>query len=228
MLGSLNQPTVEGVAQEGTSMRLLTWSEGDGPITPFFTSEAALQRAVVARPGTGPHFLRLRGRDFFEMVRGQRLVLNPHGPSGKVYLPAEVEALLAGKEPGLTTDVLQAQLTVRVGAAAHVPPDLPLILSRFLTQRPVVEAAHLGWIAHPDGHQGYLMVVVSADREAAMSGFGSVQVTELTGGQTLDVMVVPHGSKDHLLASVPAFYTRETQLDVPPPKRRRMFGGGKS
>jgi hypothetical protein len=228
VLGSLDQPTVEGVAQEGTSMRLLTWSDGDGPITPFFTSEAALQRALAARPGSDPHFLRLRGRDLFGMVKGRRLVLNPQGPSGKVYLPDEVEALVAGREPGLTTEVLQAERTVLVGAAAHIPPDLPLVLARFVTQRPVVEAAHLGWIAHPDGHQGYLMVVVAADREAAIAGFGSVQVTELTGGHTLDVIVVPPGSKDHMLASVPAFYTRQFQPDVPPPKRRRLFGGSTS
>jgi hypothetical protein len=217
VLGSLDRFTVQGLAQESTSMRLLTWSDGDGPITPFFTSEDALQRAIAARPGSDPHFLVLRARDLFGMVKDQRLVLNPHGPSGKVYLPSEVEDLLAGREPGLTTEVLQAARTVLVGAAAHIPPDLPLVLARFLTQRSVVEAAHLGWIAHPDGRQGYLMVVVAADRDAAMAGFGSVQVNELTSGHTLDVIVVPPGSKDHLLASVPAFYTRQFSPEVPAP-----------
>jgi hypothetical protein len=191
-------------------MRLVTWSDGDGPITPFFTSEAALQKALAARPGSDPQFLRLRCRDLFGIVKGQRLVLNPDGPSGKVYLPGEVEALLAGEEPGLTREVLQAERRVLVGAAAHVPPDLPLVLARFLAQRPVVEAAHLGWIAHPDGHQGYVMVLVAADREAAMAGFGSIQVSELTDGHTLEVFVVPPGSKDHMFASVPVFYSRQS------------------
>jgi hypothetical protein len=228
VLGSLDQPTVDGAAQPGTTMHVLSWSDTDGAITPFFTSEAALQRTLAARPDSDPHFLRLTGRDLFQMVKDQRLVLNPDGPSGKMYLPGEVETLLVGGEPGLTTEVLEAQRKVLVGAAAHVTPDLPLVLARFLTQRPVVEAAHLGWIAHPDGHQGYLMVVVAANREAAMAGFGAVQISELTDGHSLDVIVVPPGSKDHLLVSVPAFYTRQTQPDLPPPQRRGFFGRGRS
>ena len=48
----------------------------------------------------------------------------------------------------------------------------------------------------PLGHQGYLMVVVASDREAAMVGFGSMQLSELTQGETLDVLVVlPNAEK---------------------------------
>jgi hypothetical protein len=91
------------------------------------------------------------------------------------------------------------------------------VLSRFLAQKPEVHAAHLGWIAHPDGHQGYLMVVVADDREAAMAGFGSVQIGDVTGGPSLDVIVVPPEDVNHLLSNVPAFYKRES-------KRWGLFG----
>jgi hypothetical protein len=224
VLGSLDQATVGGVAQEGTNMRLVTWADQDGPITPFFTSEAALQQTISTRPGTDPHFLRLRGRDLFQMVRGQRLVLNPDGPSGKVYLPSEVEDLLEGREHGVTTHVVQKERRVLVGAAAHMPPDLPMALARFFTQRPVVEAAHLGWIAHPDeGHEGYLLVVVSPEREMAMAGFGSLQISELTGGETVDVLVIGPGERN-MLADVEPFYVRQPQADLPTaPKRRGFF-----
>jgi SseB protein N-terminal domain/SseB protein C-terminal domain len=223
VLGSLSRPAVEGEAQPGTSMDVLTWSDQDGPITPFFTSEAALQRTLAARPGTDPRFVRLKSRDLFQMMKGQRLVLNPNGPSGKIYLPGEVEALLTGNEPGLTPEVLQAGREVFVGEAAHVPPELPEVLARFFTRRPDVEAAHLGWIAHPDGQRGYLLVVVTKNREAAMDGFETVQIGDIIGDETLDVMFSAPGAEEHLLTSVPPFYTRVPQADAPSPKRRGLF-----
>lgn len=223
VLGSLDRPTVEGEAQSGTSMDVLTWSDQDGPITPFFTSEAALQRTLAARPGTDPRFLRLKSRDLFQMMKGQRLVLNPDGPSGKIYLPGEVEALLTGNEPGLNREVLQAGRKVFVGEAAHVPPELPEVLARFFTRRPDVEAAHLGWIAHPDGQRGYLLVVVTKNREAAMEGFGTVQIGDIIGDETLDVMYSAPSAEEHLLTLVPPFYTRVPQADAPSPKRRGFF-----
>jgi hypothetical protein len=226
VLGTLDRPTVGGAAQPGTAMKLVTWTDHGGPTTPFFTSEATLQPALASRPESDPRFLRMKSRDLFAMTKGQRLVLNPYGANGKVYEPDEVAALLAGNEPGLTTQVLQAERQVRVGAAAHVPPQLPEVLARYLVQRPIVHAAHLGWIAHPDGHEGYLMVVVADDRDAAMLGFGTLQIGEVTGGPALDVIVVPPGGQDqHMLSAVPAFYVRQAQPDLPEANRRRRFGG---
>jgi hypothetical protein len=217
VLGYLDRPTVGNKAVEGTTMSLVTWGDAAGPITPFFTSEQMVQATVAARPGTDSRFVRMGARDLFQMVSGQRLVLNPDGPNSKIFMQDEVKALAAGREPGVVTEVLQAQRQVLVGAAAHVPPELINVLSRFLAKRTAVYAAHLGWIAHPDGQQGYLMVVVADDREAAMAGFGSVQIGEITGGPTLDVVVVPPKEVDHMLSSVPAFYKRES-------KRWGLFG----
>ena len=225
VLGCLDRPTVGGAAQTGSAMKLLTWSDEHGSITPFFTSEAMLQRTVAARPGTDARFLRMKSRDLFEMLRGQRLLLNPDGVNGKIYTASEVEALLAGKEPGLTTEVVQRQRQVAVGTAARIPPELPDVLRRFFAERPVVQAAHLGWIAHPDGHEGYLLLVVTDDRETAMAGFGSLRISEVAGGHTVDVLVVPPGSRDGMLAKVPLFYTRQPQDDGPKPKRRGWFRG---
>jgi hypothetical protein len=134
VLGSIDRPTVAGVAQPGTSMSLVTLSDNEGRFTPFFTSEAMLEATLAARPGTDGRFLRLDSRALFQMTKGSRLVLNPDGPHGKVYMPPEVEAMLARREPG-------AKQTVLVGAAARMPPELPKVLSRFLVQRPVVRRA---------------------------------------------------------------------------------------
>jgi hypothetical protein len=107
----------------------------------------------------------------------------------------------------MATHVVQSEQQVLVGAAALVPPELPAVLSRFFSQRPVVEAAYLGWIVHPDGHAGYLLVVVAADHDEAMAGFGSLSIGEVTDGATVDVIVSPPGDEHMLAGIVPPFYT---------------------
>ncbi len=67
------------------------------------------------------------------------------------------------------------------------------------------------------------MVVVASDREAAMAGFGSVQISEVTNGETLDVMVEPPGKENHPLSHVGAFYVRSSPGDAPQASRRRLF-----
>ena len=224
VLGTLEPPPTDGVAQPGSSMQLVNVSDDEGALVPFFTSHEMLQVALAARPGTDPRFLRVPCRALFEMTKGSRLVLNPDAPYGKIFLPAEIDALVAGREPGMTTDVVTEARQVTVGAAAHIPDDLPPALSRFFVQRPSVQAAHLGWVAHPDGQTGYLMIVVAPDREEALHGLGTLAISELTEGQTLDVMVVTPHETDHLLAMVPAFYVRRAQADLPPDRKRRWFG----
>jgi hypothetical protein len=206
VLGWMDRPLVDGMAQAGSSMQVSTWQDADGPVTPFFTSEATLQQSLEATGGTDPRFLRLRTRDFFEMLRGQRLVLDPHG-YGKVFLPAEVEALLEGRDADGATEVVAADEQVLVGAPAQVPPDLLRVLGSFFAARPAAERAFLGWIVRGDGHAGYLLVVVASDRDAAMAGFGAIQIGELTDGTTIDVMVPPPGAP-HLLSSLEPFYVR--------------------
>jgi hypothetical protein len=243
VLGDLDPPPVDGamdgVAQVGSSVQLvgmtgeqlagLTGEQfagvvGDqGRITPFFSSESMVRATVAAWPGTNPNLLRLGCRALFELTTGSRLVLNPHGPYAKIFVPAEIDALLRGDEPYMTTELIQTERQLVVGAAARVPPALLGVLSRFLAQRPVVQAARFGWVKHPDGHQGYFMVVVASDREAAMAGFGSVQISELTHGDTLDVIVVPPNEENRMLSNVAPFYVRSSPSDAPQASRRRLF-----
>jgi hypothetical protein len=193
---------------DGTTMHIVAIVDADGELTPFFTSEEAVQAFLTANPDTAPQYVRLGCRALFEMTKGARLVLNPSSPYGKLFLPEEIAALVAGEEPGLTTDVLHEDRQVLIGAPAHVPPDLPAVLSRFFTQRPIVEAAYLGWMARPEGDPGYLLVVVAPDRDQAMNGFGSVAIGEVTDGKMIDVMVVPPGGDNPLAGTVPPFYSR--------------------
>jgi hypothetical protein len=207
VLGTVDGEVVDGVAQAGASMRIVGATDSEGELTPFFTSEEALQAYLAANPGTDPELVRLGCRALLQMTQGARLVLNPASPYGKLFVPEEVAALLAGEEPGVRTVVLQEDRQVLIGAPANIPPDLPAVLSRFFAQRPV-EAAHLGWIVHGDGQAGYLLVVVAPDAQQAMEGFGSVASGDVTGGASVVVMVVARGADNPLAGTVPPFYTR--------------------
>jgi hypothetical protein len=221
ILGGRDLPTGHWRAQAETDIALVSWEDDAGPITPFFTSEAMLRRTLDARPGTDHHFVRLPCRTLFEGLRGQRLVLNPHGATGKVFAADEVEALLDGREPGLTLEVMGPELEVMARPAADVPPELTEVLARYLATRPGVRAAQLGWMKRPDGREGFLVVVVADDERAVLDGFGSLGVGELTGGHRYDVIVVQPGGAGPL-PGVPPFYTgAPPQQD--PPKRRWPF-----
>jgi hypothetical protein len=82
-------------------------------------------------------------------------------------------------------------------------------MAEFFAKRPAVHRAHLGWIHYPaTGESGYLVVVVANDREAAMDGFGMLQISELSEGKNVDAIVVPPEQPTHYLSDVPPFYER--------------------
>jgi hypothetical protein len=209
VLGTYDGELVDGVVPSGGSLQLVMIDEHEDYVTPFFTSQDSLRRFVAAHPENDGPFVRIACRDLFERSRGMRLVLDPESPFGKFFVGDEVDALLSGEEPGLTREVLQSDQQVMVGAAAHVPPELTAVLTRFFAARPMVEAAHLGWIAHTDGRSGYLLVVVASETEQAMNGFGSVNIGDVTEGKTLEVIVLPPESNDSLLSTAPRFYARD-------------------
>jgi SseB protein N-terminal domain/SseB protein C-terminal domain len=194
-----------------------------GPLIPFFTSEAMLRKTMDTRPGVDPGYLHLPCRLLWESAADVRYILNPNGPTAKIFEPAEIAALLAGDEPGRERIVTTDKQDVMVGGAAHIPEQLPVVLAQFFATRPVVAAARLGWIAHPNGATGYLLTVATADRETALEGFGSLGIGDFTDGNTIDVIVEPDTEPPRLLGSIAPFYQRQGDDR---PKRRRLFGRG--
>lgn len=205
LLGKFDAPLVEGVLQAGSQVFLTNLSDADGEIVPMFSSQAMLEKTLEALPGVESGWVVLPVRTVFDMTRGARLVLNPHAASGKVFTSNEVDALLEGREIGVTVETVDEDRQVLVGTPARIPPRLIDVLKRFFAERPV-EAAHLGWMVQPDGEAGYFLVVVSDDADAALDGLGSIGLTDLAEGQPFDAMVVPRGSEDHPLTAVEPFF----------------------
>lgn len=205
LLGTFDAPVVDGVLQAGSQVFLTNLTDGDGEIVPMFSSEEMLNATLDALPGMTRDWVVLPVRTVFDMTCGARLVLNPHGPHGKVFTAAEVEALLEGRELGVSVETLEENRQVLVGTPAHIPDRLVDVLGRFLAERPV-DAAHLGWMVQPDGAAGYFLVVVSDAGEAALAGLGQVGLTDLAEGNPFDAMVVPRGTRDHPLVGVEPFF----------------------
>jgi hypothetical protein len=211
VLGFGDRPLDRGKTPPGTHLSLATWANDQGPVHPFFTSEVAMQRALARRPGIDRRFIRLRAQDLFEMVRGKQLILDPDSDYGKLFTAQEVDELLAGRDPGREEVVIPTDTKILVGAAAHIPPELPRVMAEFFAKRPAVKQAHLGWIHYPEtGASGYLLVVVSDDREAAMLGFGMLQISDVAEGKNVDALVVPLSQPKHYLSNVPPFYVRKS------------------
>ncbi len=222
VLGSVDGQVEGETVSAGSKLVLAHLAGTDGPVIPFFTSEEMLTATLAAVPGLDPRFLRMTCRDLWSATPGARYVLNPHGQYGKAYEPPEIDALLAGREPGVQTHTVTEEQRVLVGRPAHVPDQLPMVLAKFFSARPAVAAARLGWIAHPDGSAGYLVTVAAADRESAMAGFGSIGIGEFTAGNTIDVVVEPDAEPPRLLASIEPFYERASG-GAHDSQRRRLF-----
>ena len=109
---------------------------------------------------------------------------------------------------------------VIIGEPENIEPGLEATLARFFVQRPAAESVRLGWLVHPDSSAGYVLIVVSADADGAVDGLGAVETPGVTGGESLDVIVMPPGSTDQVLTDIPPFYVRPprpTSLRPTPP-----------
>ncbi|MCW2621451.1 MAG: hypothetical protein JWL64_1053 [Frankiales bacterium] len=190
---------------EGERLGLATWVDDRGAVIPFFSSTDAVSRSLDADERIDPATVEVGARELFTMVRGSRLLLDPHGPVPRMFEAAEVEALLAGIDTraGYAVDYEGQELVIE---ALSPEPELEAALVGYIAGRTGVSAAHLAWARRGQEPPGYLLFLIAADPEEALRGFGEVPLGGLLRGATLDVTVIPPGVEDHLLTAVPPFY----------------------
>lgn len=199
---------VSGV-QDDSRLRLPLMTGSDGVrVQPFYTSEARLQETLGVIPEFEPRYVVISCRHFFDITRGQHLVLNPHSAVGKEFAPDEVEQLLSGTAL-LTTRVVESDTTVLVGVPDAVPPGLVEAVVAVCAASPAVAAAHLGWKVVPDTKEmGYLLVFTGAgDLRDALAAPLSTAMALYAAAGPIDVMYAAPG-EPHLLADVPPIFRR--------------------
>ena len=207
VLGTLEGVVTDGVLSAGGTIRLPTAVHNAEVVIPFFSSPTTMQRLLAARPDTARQYIQMRCRTLFGLTRGSNLFINLESAASKLFVPHEIASLERGEEPGIHRPVLDTDVPVLLAAPSHIPPHLLDVLGRFFAQRPTVEAVHLGWIVRGGEAGAYLLAIVAADAEQATIGFGSLQIGDFTGGETLDLIVYSPG-RPHLLSNIAPFYVR--------------------
>lgn len=193
---------------EGEQLAIGSWSDEDGDVIPFFTSDEMVRASAQQMPGLEPAVFSLPCRDLWQFSAGSRLVLNPHGPVARIYQPPEIAGLLAGLGPGDGLPVDYDDLGLEVSVPSPEPVALHQALRELLTPRENVHGAHLGWVRRSDGTEGYLLFVLTDDVQSAFAGVEDLDLASLLGGHDLDVTAIPPGTDDHLLAEVPPLLAR--------------------
>jgi hypothetical protein len=199
-------------AKEGESISLQHWSKPDGSVVlPFFTSLAALQRAVDHEVT----YYQLPARALLEMTQGATLVLDPRSDYGKEFAPGEIVALLSG---GLTraaqSRVIEEATQVLLAQPAERPDALIDGVRSFLARRPAARRAWLALMHIPtQDPEPHLVIGVEADgdADALIAEIGNV-AADLSHAGPVDLVQVRAGEEGlsrYFLEQVEPFFSRD-------------------
>lgn len=209
-------PEGEVVLEAGSPLSLQVWEKQDGArVLPFFSSPAALQRAVE---GEQP-FMALPVRVLFEMTEGAELFLNPKNEYGKEFTPQEVSQLLQdGGTAKPLERVLEAGTEFLVGQPEHYPAAMVDALTTLFSQRKPVRRAFLALIHDKTSDERpNLLVGLEVDGateqeiEALIQEAGTVASEALAEDEPVDFCLVnekERGISHYLIQHTQAFYQR--------------------
>lgn len=196
----------------GETVRIQNWTRDDGsPVIPFFTSLAALRKAIEAESS----YMELPARSLFEMTKGATLVLNPKAAYGKEFLPGEIAALLSNGVNRVAEQRVTTKPThVLLGQPAEYPEEMVAALKSLFAKRNNVKAAYLAQMHDPShDDEPHLVVGVEADGdiEQILRDAGVVAGDTAPGGKPLDLYRVERGDRglsQYFIRQVKPFYER--------------------
>lgn len=177
------------------------------PAIAFFTSAAPMQLALSQLGITQTRVAELPCREFWQtsVAHNTATSLNPLSPMWKPYPAAEMSDELQGIPQEQVTRTMQPGDTYQVTALDPAPPRVVRALTRHLDALDGISSATLAWMTHPDGLQGYLLLVVTdLPDEQVTSGIDGV--LEQLDGNTLDVMIEPTDDPVDRTPGIAPFY----------------------
>lgn len=146
-------------------LRFVMWRSGDGhDAIPYFTSRAALQRAL--QPGW--QSIKLLGRFFLNATRGATVVLNPNEPASCRLSPQEVALLLnTGAVAQMYADVPSEDRTYRFERVENPAIATLQSLSLLFARHANVLCAYVASYYPPEQPKAlsYLILIRVDDRE---------------------------------------------------------------
>lgn len=217
VLGSSNMPSDGShVLPAGTSLAITKWKSTDGTeVIPFFASLRALELALK-EPAP---YVAMPARAFFEMTRGERLIINPTSEHAKEFLPHEIAALLATGLNGVpVVEQVQAARKVQLGQPRVSPAQMVSALSKFLAGQAGVKAAYLCQMVDPmSGGKTALVVGLEGDGDlvSVIEQAGSVAADTAPAGLQVNFVQIARGETgvaEYFFSSVGPFYRRDQKI----------------
>ncbi|UHQ21570.1 enhanced serine sensitivity protein SseB C-terminal domain-containing protein [Lysobacter sp. 5GHs7-4] len=193
-------------------LAVMQWQKDDGTLyLPFFTSLQALQREIDAEVAV----IGVTAREFFQITRGARLVLNPSSQYGREFDPGEIAALLdTGSVHAASPRVVARSSEVLLGQPQHTPQRMLASLRSLLSKHGQVRAAYLAQMHDPAVTPAPVLLIGldgDGDLTRTVQDVGAVAADTADHAPGVDVVLIQRGDNglsDYLLREVEPFYRR--------------------
>lgn len=114
-------------------------------VIPVFTHPERIFDAN-AIPQDTVAYIKVKGRNFLEMVVGESVIVNPFSKVYKELIPMEITEMLNGSIFNISqNNKIQTQMEVLIGHPKVYPDNLVEELKELYGQDPDVDAAYVGW-----------------------------------------------------------------------------------
>ena len=175
---------------------------------PVFSSLPCLQRFIDREV----NYVAINARDFMDITRGARLLMNPGSDYGKELLPNEIASILDGSiwQPQ-STYTAERDTQVLLGQPARYPEELVEVLRRVFGKHDAVRAAYLAHFFNPaQDAKAHTLVAIDApedwERIAGEAGMAANGVN--VPDPPVDFIQLPNEGLDSYFQSVEPFYRR--------------------
>ena len=154
-------PTEQGVLREKTTVRLPSLEIKGKAYVPVFSSLPMLQRFIDREM----QYLSINALDFFGLVRGSDVWLNPGGEYAKEFSAAEIESILDGSIFGAPQSyTIDPETQVMLGRPAKEPSELLNELAEVFHALENVKFAYNAHHHNPEnGDSPHTLIAVEAD-----------------------------------------------------------------
>ncbi|MCQ4088359.1 enhanced serine sensitivity protein SseB C-terminal domain-containing protein [Saccharibacillus sp. JS10] len=145
---------------------------------PVFSSLTMLQRFIDREM----NYISIQSIDFFNLVRGSDVWLNPGAAFAKVFPASEIESILDGSLFEATqTYTVHADSQVLLGQPKQLPHELLSVLANLFETLPEVKMAYLAHYYHPEtGDPPHTLIAIEVEHRWD-------QVIERVVNQTADI-----------------------------------------
>ncbi|AFY57604.1 SseB protein [Rivularia sp. PCC 7116] len=158
------------IAGEQESISIQSMEINGNVYLPFFSSFTALQRAIREESD----YVSFNARTFFEMTKGQKLLLNPNNDCGKEFTVEEIASLLDGSIFNQdSAREVQSGTEIMIGQPANYPKALVEVLKNYLTKFKSVKSAYLAHFFDPSyDEKPHTLIAIEdyGDWDAVISG----------------------------------------------------------